>query len=115
MSIAPIADAVWYCLRGMGLKKWKPHVRSFEVMLQYCVTPPVTPKWKQERYPYSGSGPVRPRLCIVCGRLHVTSQDCGRERPEIEFRTSIQRQHDGYSLQRAANMGCFQDSDNWSK
>lgn len=113
-SIAPVAEAARYCLRGLGLKKWKSHVRSFDLMLMYCVTPPVTPKWEPERWvPGSGFDEPRPKLCIACGRVHITSKDCGRERPEKQFRSAVPRNHDGYTLQRAANMGCFSESDNW--
>lgn len=113
-DIAPVAAAVRFCLRGMGRKRWLPWERSFDVMRQYCVTPPVTPLWKQEKWmPGKGYTQPRPKLCIACGRTHITSEDCGREEPERMRRTAVPRRHDGYSLQRAANMGCFSESDNW--
>jgi len=113
--IAPIAEAAMYCVRGLGRKKWKTHERAWNLMVLYCVTPPVTPKWEQEKWmPGRGFTEAKPRKCIACGRVHVTSEECGREGSEREFRTAVPRRHDGYSLQRAENMGCFQDSDNWS-
>lgn len=115
MSIAPVAEAARYCLRGMGRKRWKPHERSFDLFVAYCVTPPATPHWRPSfREHLRGPCiPSRPKKCIACGRTHITSEDCGAERPETTFRNSMPRRHDGYTLQRAANMGCFADSDNW--
>lgn len=114
-SIAPVAEAAFYCLRRLGMKRWKDHIRAFDLMMRYCVTPPVTPVWEQEKWmPGRGYDTPVARKCIACGRTHITSEDCGREAPERVFRTAIPRRHDGYSLQRAENMGCFQESDNWS-
>lgn len=114
-SIAPVAEAALYCLIRLGMKRWKDHVRAFDLMRRYCVTPPVTPVWEQPRQEF-GRGYTTPvaRQCIACGRTHITSEECGREGSERVFRSAVPRRHDGYSLQRAANMGCFQDSDNWS-
>lgn len=57
--------------------------------------------------------PKYPKRCVACGKHHKTSDICGREEPEHQYRDCVPRRHDGYSLERAKNMGMFEDVDNW--
>lgn len=110
-------EAVLHVLASSGKSPAAYHSyrRPMWYFTRYCLTPPVYPTWVQPRDKYrnrGGTTPV-PRLCIACGKVHITSEDCGRERPEPTRRTSVPRRHDGYTLQQARNMGLLDDVDNW--
>lgn len=96
-----------------------PHKRPMEWFVRYCITPPVYPVWERKsrdgwKQMSMKHAVVRARQCIICGHVHVTSQDCPvREHYESSGRTSIPRRHDGYTLQQARNFGAFDDADNW--
>lgn len=84
---------------------------SFQWFYWYCITPPVYPDARcapNRRMLYGGVIPV-PRMCIVCEKVHITSETCGREKPESRGRDSTVRRDDGYKLQQARNMGMFDD------
>jgi len=85
---------------------------SFDWFCWYCVIPPVYPTFSRGphhpvlRHPFS-SGIQEP--CIVCGKIHNTSEDCGREPRERRMRDATVRRDDGYKLIQAKNMGMFDD------
>lgn len=93
------------------------YFRSWDWFCWYCVTPPVIPPWEYDPQTRATNealakwGEVRPERCIVCGKVHITSEDCGREPPERKTQNEKEgfRQDDGYKLQAAENMGLFDD------
>ena len=117
-----------YCVHSMAEAKGKKgrylaYRRPFDEHCDYCLTPPITPpinfralSWNSPLSKREGGETIglvpKPRLCIVCGRVHITSQDCPIPEPhEVHHRDSVPRRHDGYTLQRARNMGVITDED----
>jgi len=87
---------------------------SFDWFSWYCVTPPVTPLFA--RGPHApvdrrifGREIKDEKLCIVCGEVHKTSDECCREPRERRMRDATVRRDDGYKLIQAENMGMFND------
>ena len=87
------------------------YFQAWDWFCWYCVTPPITPYWtrpKQSLDPQNNEV-KREQSCIVCGQVHNTSDDCGREPPERSGRDSMPRRDDGYKLIQARNIGALEE------
>jgi hypothetical protein len=75
-----------------ALPKWTSKLwLTFEVAIRYCGVPPVLPSRPEP--PNTDADEPTPRheeLCIVCGRVHVTSEHCGRQSPVLKSQSEIE-------------------------
>lgn len=90
---------------------------TFPVAVKYCGVPPVIPYFDIEalyKLLRKGYGEVelKERMCIVCGKIHLTSQPCGKEpseRKSIDEYELDKFNHYGHKLSIAKSMGFFED------
>ena len=107
-----------YFVQSLPTPRHRPRFR-FELAVMFCGVPPVIPpfdpvKANQEHWRKHGTSHVRlgAETCIVCGKVHVTSETCGREpieRKEQNERELGGQPHYGHKLAVARDMGFFSD------
>lgn len=80
---------------------------------KYCggvppVLPVITPEAQAAVRGYLWGKYVGQERCIVCGRIHVTSEVCGREPPEVSPREGLYH-NEAMKLEWARAHGMFDD------